>query len=84
MIPLVPERQPELETTLVFIAPGRRDPLVQREETERLVARLRRAGADVALHRSASGHHLTAADVAAAKAWLAPQLQSPIAPSYHR
>ena len=47
----------------MLVSNGRRDPLVSPEETERLVALLRRSAADVTLAWHDSGHELTPGDV---------------------
>jgi predicted esterase len=55
----------------VLVSNGRADPIVPRAETERLVALLRSAGANVALEWQDAGHNLTQADLARARDWLA-------------
>ena len=54
MVPLEPEWAPELTGTAVFIAAGRRDPIVAPENTQRLANMLRQFGAQVTL----AGHPL--------------------------
>jgi predicted esterase len=71
MVPLVPERPPDLAGVPVFIAAGRGDPIVPPEEPERLAALLRAAGAVIALHWEAAGHGLAGGEVDAAGVWLA-------------
>ena len=70
-LPLVPEPLPSLTGTRVLISNGRSDPLVSPEETDRLAALLRNAGASVTLEWQPGGHQLTQADLATARAWLA-------------
>jgi phospholipase/carboxylesterase/glyoxalase family protein len=70
MVPLVPETMPYLRGRPVFLAAGRRDPIVSPDETERLRRLLSQAGADVTLHWETAGHELTPADIEAARAWL--------------
>jgi predicted esterase len=70
MVPLEPDPQPALTGTSVVISNGRVDPMVSPEETERLAALLRRAGADVEVHWQPAGHQLMPGDFAVAKAWL--------------
>jgi phospholipase/carboxylesterase/glyoxalase family protein len=70
MVPVVPDRLPDLSTTPIFIGAGRFDTLVPREETERLVDLFRQAGADVTLHWQAGGHSLALEEVRAAEGWL--------------
>ena len=71
MVPLTPETLPTLAATPVLISNGRMDPLVSAEETERLAALLRSAGADVTVAWQNSGHELTDRDVITAQEWLA-------------
>ena len=71
MVPLIPEKQPKIPSTPVLISNGKMDPLVSAEETERLAALLRFAGADVTLSWQPSGHDLTERDVITAREWVA-------------
>jgi predicted esterase len=70
MVPIVPEPLPALAGTPVLLSNGTRDPMVAPDETERLSALLRRAGADVTLSWQSSGHDLTSGDLSNAAAWL--------------
>ena len=70
MVPLVPDKLPDLSATPIFIGAGRFDTLVPREETERLADLFRQSGADVTLHWQLSGHGLTLEEVRAAEGWL--------------
>ena len=70
MVPLVPQALPSLDGVRVLVSNGRADPIVAPQETERLAALLRGAGAEVDLAWQAAGHQLTRADVSAAQAWL--------------
>ena len=70
MVPLVPERQPDLTARSVFIGAGRADPLIAAAETERLAAMLRDDGADVTLQWQPGGHALSQAEADAARDWL--------------
>jgi phospholipase/carboxylesterase len=54
----------------VVISNGEMDPIVAREETERLARLLKRAGADVEVHWQRAGHQLMPGDFAVAKTWL--------------
>jgi predicted esterase len=54
----------------VLVSSGRVDPLVPVAETERLVALLHAAGADVTLQWQPAGHQLVPGDIAEARAWL--------------
>jgi predicted esterase len=70
MVPLVPDPLPAIPATPVFISNGRTDRLISPAETDRLVALLSRAGADVTLAWQESGHNLTPDDVLQAREWL--------------
>ncbi len=70
MVPLIPERQPNLSRVRVWIGAGTNDPIVPTSETKRLAELLRSAGADVTIRHFAAGHELTPADVEAAREWL--------------
>lgn len=74
MVPLVPPSRPALEGIPVFVAAGRRDPIVPFPLTRQLADLLEDAGAEVAVHVEPAGHELTDGDVAAAREWLAPRL----------
>jgi predicted esterase len=71
MVPLTPDALPRLRSTPVLLSNGRTDPLVSIEETERLAALLRSAGADVTVSWQNAGHELTDRDVITAREWLA-------------
>jgi phospholipase/carboxylesterase len=70
MVPLEPERLPDLAGRPVYIGAGRRDPMVPAQETERLARLLQSAGAEVALHWRDAGHGLIRQDVESARQWL--------------
>ena len=57
--------------TPVFLAGGESDPIVPREETEKLAARLREAGANVTVHWEDAVHSIARGDIEAAKMWVA-------------
>ncbi len=71
MVPLVPQQVPALPRTPVLVSNGRDDPYAADGETDRLVALLRQAGADVTLEWQPAGHGLTPTDVEVARDWLA-------------
>ena len=71
MVPFEPEPLPDLRGTSVFIGAGRTDPMVPADQTERLAALLREAGADVTLHWEEGGHGVTKGEVDAAAQWIA-------------
>jgi predicted esterase len=70
MVPLVPEEEPDLSDTCVFIAAGRDDPLTSALEIGKLVALLEGAGATVDARLENAGHNLTSGDIQAARRWL--------------
>ena len=70
MVPIVPKPLPTIPTTPVLISNGERDPLVSREETERLAALLSSSGASVTTIWQPAGHELTDDDIAQARTWL--------------
>lgn len=70
MVPLVPEVLPDLTGVPVLLSSGHQDPIVPAEDTRRLAALLRNAGADVALRLENAGHGLTSLTVETARNWL--------------
>jgi len=70
MVPLIPEKQPNLSSVNVWIGAGTHDLIIPTSETKRLAELLRNAGADVTMRYFQAGHELTAGDVEAAKDWL--------------
>ncbi len=71
MVPLIPEKLPNLSSRPVLLAAGRHDPIIPPENTERLAAMLAEAGAHVSLKWSEGGHQLSAAELDEARRWLA-------------
>jgi predicted esterase len=69
MVPLVPERPPDLGGIPVQINAGQADPLVPPPQSEALARLLRAAGADVRLEFIPSGHALTRQDLESGRAW---------------
>jgi phospholipase/carboxylesterase len=70
MLPLVPEPLPDLTDVQVRISAGNQDPIVPTAETQRLVALLRSAGADVTACFANAGHGLTNVEAETAKRWV--------------
>jgi predicted esterase len=70
MVPLIPDKLPDLSSVHIWIGAGDQDPIVLSSETKRLAALLRNAGADVTLRFSNAGHGLTNDDVITARDWL--------------
>ncbi|MGH7911932.1 MAG: alpha/beta hydrolase, partial [Candidatus Dormibacteraceae bacterium] len=71
MAPLTEAPCHDLRCSRIFLSGGERDPMAPRVAADRLVAELRRAGAEVTEHRHAGGHTVTAEGVEAAREWLA-------------
>ena len=70
MVPLVPDKQPNLSRVRVWIGAGAHDPIIPASNTKELVELLRSAGADVTIRFFQSGHELTSDDVDRAREWL--------------
>jgi phospholipase/carboxylesterase len=70
MVPLVPDKLPELSSVHVWIGAGDQDPIIPPSEAQRLVELLGRAGADVTIRFLEGGHELTRDDLDAGREWL--------------
>ena len=70
MVPLIPEKLPNLSSVRVWIGAGDQDPIVPASETKGLVELLRSGGADVTIRFAKAGHGLTNEDLEAARHWL--------------
>jgi phospholipase/carboxylesterase len=70
MVPLVPDKKPDLAGTRALICTGSHDPIIPVENAERLTAMLKAAGADVTLRLQNASHQLMFEEIAAAKNWL--------------
>ena len=70
MVPIEPDEAPDLSGTSVFIAAGRKDPIIPPREAERLARLLRGYGVQISLHWTDAGHRLAAEDIQAARTWL--------------
>src|SRR6266513_1264025 len=70
MVPLVPDKLPELSSVHVWIGAGDQDSIIPPSEAQGLVELLRRAGADVTIRFFNAGHSLTNDDLEAARHWL--------------
>src|SRR5213595_4124154 len=62
MVPLIPDKLPDLSSVHIWIGAGDNDPIVPASETKRLGELLRRAGADVTIRFAQAGHGLTNQD----------------------
>jgi phospholipase/carboxylesterase len=78
MVPLMPETLPNLTNKHIFMSSGSYDPIVSKQEAEKLFGLFKSAGAKVSLSWQESGHELTMEEIGKAKEWL---LQSP--PHHH-
>jgi predicted esterase/catechol 2,3-dioxygenase-like lactoylglutathione lyase family enzyme len=70
MMPFEPGQVPALDGTEVFIAAGRRDPIVPVEQVTRLSEALELGGARVMVHWEEGGHTISRGAVKAAAGWL--------------
>jgi len=70
MVPLIPDKLPDLSSVRVWIGAGDQDPIVPASETKQLTELLRRAGADVTVRFAKAGHGLTNHDFEAARDWV--------------
>jgi phospholipase/carboxylesterase len=70
MVPIVPEERPDLSGTSVFLAAGKNDNFIPPEGTRQLVDLLQKAGADLILRWSDSGHQLESKEIDEASKWL--------------
>jgi phospholipase/carboxylesterase len=70
MVPLIPDKLPDLSSVHIWIGAGDQDPIVPPSETKRLAELLRRAGADVTIRFAEAAHGLTNDDLEAAHHWL--------------
>ena len=70
MVPLVPDKMPNLEGKPILIVAGKFDPIVPPEETVRLVNILKNCGANVALIWHSGGHELGMDELDMAKQWI--------------
>jgi phospholipase/carboxylesterase len=78
MVPLVPEVLPDLTNKHIFMSSGIYDPIVTKQEAEKLFGLFKNAGAKVSLSWQESGHELTMEEVQKAKEWLIPLHSSSI------
>ena len=70
MVPLIPDKLPDLSSAHIWIGAGDQDPIIPASETQRLVELLRSAGADVAIRFFNAGHGLTNTEIETAGQWL--------------
>ena len=77
MVPFEPAAPVDLAGVPVLIARAASDPMVPRQQSDRLAALLRGGGADVTVAEQAGGHGLVAGDVTAARNWLSDRFGGP-------
>jgi phospholipase/carboxylesterase len=70
MVPLVPQVLPDLNNKHIFMSSGLYDPIVPKQDAERLFELFKKAGAKVSLSWQGSGHELLMEEVKKAKEWL--------------
>ena len=70
MVPLFPEREPNLSSVRVWIGAGTNDPIIPMSGTKALAELLSSDGANVTIRYFQAGHELTLADVQSAREWL--------------
>src|SRR5918912_768890 len=70
MVPLVPERLPNLTNKHIFMSSGLHDPIISKQNAESLFDLFKKAGAKVSLYWQNSGHELVMEEVKKAKEWL--------------
>jgi len=70
MVPLVPQTLPNLNYKHIFMSSGLYDPIVSRQESDRLFGLFKKAGSDISLSWQESGHELTMDEMQKAKEWL--------------
>jgi phospholipase/carboxylesterase len=70
MVPLVPETLPDLSNKHILMSSGAYDPIVSKQQAEKLFGLFKNAGAKVSLSWQDSGHELTMVEVRKAKEWL--------------
>lgn len=71
MVPLLPEKQPDLMGKDILVLSGRTDPIATPNETARLITLFTDAGASVKAHTQPGGHQLSDEDVRETKSWFA-------------
>src|SRR5919198_3316676 len=70
MVPFVLKTLPDLSNKHIFMSSGLYDPIVSRQEAERLFGLFKNAGAKVSLSWQEGGHELTMNEIRKAKEWL--------------
>jgi phospholipase/carboxylesterase len=68
---------PDLTKKHIFMSSGAYDPIISKQEAEKLFGLFQNAGAKVSLSWQESGHELTMEEVRKAKEWLISLYSSP-------
>jgi phospholipase/carboxylesterase len=69
MVPFVPNSLPDLSNKYIFMSSGLYDPLIPKQDAEKLFSLFKSAGAKVSISWQNSGHELVMEDVKKAKEW---------------
>ena len=77
MVPLVPDTLPDLTNKYIFMSSGLYDPIVSKQQAERLFGLFKKAGAKVSLNWQDSGHELAMKEVQKAEEWLHSDIVKP-------
>ena len=67
MVPFVPNTLPDLSNKYIFMSSGLYDPIIPKQEAERLFSLFKNGGAKVSISWQNSGHELVMEDVKKAK-----------------
>src|SRR6266536_1670573 len=70
MVPLIPDKLPDLSSVRVWIGAGDQDPIIPASETKRLAELLRSAGADITMCFAKAARGLPSDDATTARDWL--------------
>ena len=70
MVPLVPQTLPNLNYKHIFMSSGLYDPIVSRQEADRLFGLFKKADANISLSWQKIGHQLTMEEIWKARKWL--------------
>jgi len=79
MVPFTQDIVRNFSGLAVFLAGGMRDPIVPRDQTEKLAIIFESGGADVSTFWHRGGHELGGDDIHAAKTWLADKVTKRLA-----
>ncbi len=76
MVPLLPEKQPDLSGVPVLLAVGENDPMISPAGAQQLADMLENSGADLTVNWTPGGHQLTGAEIQEAARWLQTKFHS--------